>query len=780
MRIRRAFLYAVALAALSSAEAFGARPELVPPPQGKDVTVKVMRGGRVDIPLEAFTRNMSRVVFGTDAKRQPRYGRLGAIQPKKGKLNQATVTYTHGDDDKSTADEFYFTVQRTSGGGSGRAKVTVQILDPSPVLAAPATVDFGEVVIGETPIKTLSLANLGGGRLGIDLKVPQPFSLETGGVFQLGRGKGADVALSFHPRTVGEFVSCIQPAPAEPGTKVTLRGTALAPIEVNAASDTLKPVADGSRSTTIDILNNAAYTSDVKITLPPDVPVSALDAGTPVTSVRIGPGESKTLTLRIAPENKGAYDAMPVVFRAASAQERTEDYTTQIELSASAIPPHIEFIKEPSFGAIEEEHTAKAWLIATNSGGVSGDIRIKPQPPVRIVEKQESFTIPAGGSVTIELSARLKKGETLPPIIPVEMGGKTTNVPVHSGSVVKPDTVVTLPPPHPTQSPILPRPPVSQVWALNSAEGISIDPDRQATTLRWVPGKPHWKDPELEIYDTAYGLWVRYEPVKPAEPGFWSKALAIPGNTLAWFKTTFGGIDKSLKGRTDLDKVTGENIQKAKDEIRLPIAAQDIQDRALWRLTAAHEEHGEREPASECFQIDPDAGTLVATDPPQPPSPANNVTPPPQLTIKGARAKSERRRAFLAVVVPYDKSTNPDPKAADYQFEQVALQYTPSGMQVHVVDSKQTGSSAKTAEVVRAADTNLIEARAVIEGLTPGTRTFWRLKQSRADGAPLVSGEISVATEPSWEVPWRGVIIGVCLAALAVIYYLRRRSERKN
>ena len=779
MRIRLAFLCAVTLVTWASAEAFGARPELVPPPQGKDVTVKVMRGGRAVIPLEAFTRNMSRVVFGIDPRRQPEFGRLNAIQPKEGKLNQATVAYIHGDDDKSTADEFYFTVQRTSGGGSGRARVKIQIIDPPPILAAPAAIDFGEVVIGETPIRTVSLSNLGGGRLPINLKVPEPFQLEADGQFSIGRGKSADVPLSFRPSTAGEFVSYVQPAPSEPGTKIALRGTALAPIEVNAASDTLKLAADGTRSTTIALFNNASQASDVSVLLPSDVPISAFDDEAPATNVKVAPGETRVLTLCIAPENKGAYTSIPVAFRVPGPADYPGDYATNVELSAPAVPPEVTVIKEPDFGVIEEGRTAKAQLLLTNSGGVSGDIRIKPQPPVRIVERQEAFTIPAGGSVAVELSARLKKGEALPPHIQIELGGKTTNVPVRAGLAQPAKNLDPSHSPPPTPAPTPSAPTASHGWALNSADGISIDPDRQATTLRWASSKPGWKDPYLEICASAYGLWVRYEPLKPAEPGFWSEALAIPGNILAWFKSTFGGIDKSLTDRTDLDKVTGENIEKVKDEIRLPIAAQDINDRASWRLTAARQENGEHEPASECFQIDPNAKILVAAEPPQPPGPTNKVLLP-ELTIKGARAKSERRRAFLAVVVAYDKSANPDPKAADYQFEQVALQYTPAGMQVQAVDSKQTGSSAQTAEVVRAADTNLVEVRAVIEGLTPGTRTFWRLKQIRADGDPLVSGEISVSTKPPWEIPWRGILIGISVAALAVILYLRHRGERKD
>lgn len=773
---------AAALAGLASTAALAARAELVPPPQGKDVAVNVMRGGKVVVPLEAFTRNMSHVAFGIDPKRQPNHGRLGEIHPREGKLNQATVVYTHGDDDSSTTDEFYFTVQRTGGGGTGRAKVTIRVNDPQPVLAAPAAIDFGEVVIGETPIRTLSLANVGGGRLDIDLKIPEPFQLETGGHFRLGRGKGADIALSFRPRTAGEFVSYIEPAASEPGTKVALRGTALAPIEVNAASDMLEPAADGSRSATINIINNASCSSDARIALPSNVPVRALDnEGVPATSVRVGPGETKTLTLRIGPENKGAYDTMPVIFRVVGAQDGSGDYKAQIDLSAPAIPSRIAIIEEPDFGIMEEGRTAKARLVATNSGGVSGDIRVKPQPPVRIVEKQETFTIPAGGSVAVELSVRLKKGETLPPVIPIDVGGNVTNVPVHSGSAITTETTATTPqPPTPKFTAPPPPPSSSSGWALNSPAGISLAADQQVTALRWAASQPGWKDPELEIYNGGYGLWSRYEPKRTPESGFWSNVSAIPGNISAWFKGLFAGIDQSLKDRTDLDKMTGNNVEKPKDEIRLQIAPQEANDSTLWRLTAARDESASREPASETFRLNSGARTLTAAEPPQPARPASGVTPPPELTIEGARAKSERHRAFLALVVPYDTSANPDPKAADYQLEQVALQYTPAGMQVHAVDSKQTGSSAKTMDLVRATGTNLVEVRAVIEGLSPGTRTFWRLKQTRANGDPLVSGEVAVATEPPWVVPWRWIIIGASLVALAAILYLRRRINQAD
>ena len=55
------------------------------------------------------------------------------------------------------------------------------------------------------------------------------------------------------------------------------------------------------------------------------------------------------------------------------------------------------------------------------------------------------------------------------------------------------------------------------------------------------------------------------------------------------------------------------------------------------------------------------------------------------------------------------------------QLEQVALQYSGSGV---LTEPVKTDAVAKTVELLRATDTNLVEVRAVIEGLSPGTRTF--------------------------------------------------------
>jgi len=607
MSVTRKFFRSAAVAALvACAATHRADAELAPPPQGRDVTVEVMRGGRVTIPLEAFSRTMSPVTFGIDPERRPRHGRLGEIRTLKGKLNKATVVYTHGDDEQSMSDEFYFTSRKNSGGGASRAKVTIFVVDPPPVLAARAVLDFGEIVMGESPILTLPLANVGGGRLGIELRIPEPFRLETAAAFQLGRGKQADAAISFAPTKPGDYLSQFQPAPSDPGIKVTLRGRAIAPIEVSAVDNVLKPSADGSRSAEVNLLNRSAYPVEAEIALPADIPVRSFISTSAIERIEIEPGQTATATLRISPEQKGPLENFSVEFRTLST---AGEYSTSLELSAPAVPPRLEIAETPDFGVLKEGRTAKSRLVVKNSGGAAADFRVKAQPPLRIAEKQETFTVPPGGSVPVELNARLTTtNEALPPNIVVALNGSVTNVPVRFSAP--------------------------------------------------APGSP---DPAIP----------------PAEA------------------------------------------------------------------------------------------------PPQPS--LTNAVRLPELQLRGARAKSERRKAHLALVVPYDTATNPEPQISDYELEQVALRYSPSGMQSETV---KTDATAKTVELVRAADTNLVEVRAVIDGLAPGTRTFWRLKHTRASEEPQLTGEISVVTAPPLSFPWRWLFIGGASLALAVIFYLRHMRNR--
>ncbi|MBU3664936.1 MAG: hypothetical protein FGM15_03535 [Chthoniobacterales bacterium] len=758
MSVTRKFFRSAAVAALvACAATHRADAELAPPPQGRDVTVEVMRGGRVTIPLEAFSRTMSPVTFGIDPERRPRHGRLGEIRTLKGKLNKATVVYTHGDDEQSMSDEFYFTSRKNSGGGASRAKVTIFVVDPPPVLAARAVLDFGEIVMGESPILTLPLANVGGGRLGIELRIPEPFRLETAAAFQLGRGKQADAAISFAPTKPGDYLSQFQPAPSDPGIKVTLRGRAIAPIEVSAVDNVLKPSADGSRSAEVNLLNRSAYPVEAEIALPADIPVRSFISTSAIERIEIEPGQTATATLRISPEQKGPLENFSVEFRTLST---AGEYSTSLEFSAPAVPPRLEIAETPDFGVLKEGRTAKSRLVVKNSGGAAADFRVKAQPPLRIADKQETFTVPPGGSVPVELTARLTTtNEVLPPNIVVALNGSLTNVPVRFSV-----------PPFESPTPT-PAPPTAHPWILNSEEGVQLALEGQQLMLRWVVEKPGWKDPAAEIY--RGNAWQRYEAAPPPDPGFWSKLVE-------WFRSIPGKIRRVLAplgdDRTDIEKLGGASSDRATPgpKTQIAIAPQDASDRALWRLTAVSESSGTREQASEYFHLDPAAKKLIPAEAPPQPSLTNAVRLP-ELQLRGARAKSERRKAHLALVVPYDTATNPEPQISDYELEQVALRYSPSGMQSETV---KTDATAKTVELVRAADTNLVEVRAVIDGLAPGTRTFWRLKRTRASEEPQLTGEISVVTAPPLSFPWRWLFIGGASLALAVIFYLRHMRNR--
>jgi hypothetical protein len=161
--------------------------QIVPPPQGKDIRVQVARGGTVSIPIQGFDRNGRLLKFGIDEKQRPRWGSTSAPRPN-GK-NRATIVYTHGDDDQSTRDEFLYTIRLTSGGMTGRAKVTVEIIDAPPSLMLPREIDFGQVALGDPPATTnFHVANLGGGIIDGKIDPPEPFAVEDG-FFSLGRNR---------------------------------------------------------------------------------------------------------------------------------------------------------------------------------------------------------------------------------------------------------------------------------------------------------------------------------------------------------------------------------------------------------------------------------------------------------------------------------------------------------------------------------------------------------------------------------------------------------------
>ncbi len=706
--------------------------QLVPPPQGKAITVEVARGGSVTIPLTGSDRKLRDLRFGID--RGPRHGRLGGITsagPRK-----ATVTYTHGDDEDSVQDSFVYSVKAGTG-GTGRATVTIKVVDAAPVLAAPATVDFGEVVLGETPIKSFQLANLGGGVIEGDVTLPPPFHLETPGDFSLRRGKSRDFAVSFAPDRPGEFMQRVSPSPSD-GSVIVFRGRALEPFQARPASTVLAAAADDTRATSVLITNLALTNLVIRITGPEGTPVRM------PREVAVAAGGTATVELMIPASEKGAVQDFTVAFA-------SPDYSSEWQFSAPPIPARLEVFAPPDFGEVEPGRTAEAVLAVRNTGGTHGHLRMHLGPLIRPVESTEAIDLAPGETREVKLKMRLRKDQQPPGEIPIEFNGAKASVPVLAGRNAEPDTPAetrTTQAPTPAATPAAepPPPPTGdpKVTLARAAGGIP--------RLEWTP-EPGWTDYRLHRNGAPFSGYTDMEMT------WWQSFLAMPGRVAGFFS---GLVNPGGRPRLpDIDPFAVQQASASREGIDLLPA--EIGAPVIWQLMARGEGATSETPVGARFHVVPQ-GVRVLPEPKTAPTTAT----------RGQSISSERNGALVQLFITRD------PSITSFKLERGNLVFQPNGVEFIPAFVAGTISVQTSVGEAATADGNLTLLSARIDGLPPGSATAWRAVPFAGERSLPPTQLMIVRTEPDPPFPWTTLGISLAGAILAALVYLRWRMSRPN
>ena len=199
------FLLAGALAAGALTTALGeekrdTRPVLDPPPPAMPASVSVARGGRLDIPLRIY--GVQNQTLRYLIKRPPLHGRLSEPRPTAREVS--TVTYEPPADLAITADRFSYSVQNHAG-VSAPVEVVIAIVDVPAQLTVPASIDFGELLAGETAVREIEVANRGGGLIEGTVEVDPPLRIEGRAKYQLEAGDYTYFKIVFAPSEGGIF-----------------------------------------------------------------------------------------------------------------------------------------------------------------------------------------------------------------------------------------------------------------------------------------------------------------------------------------------------------------------------------------------------------------------------------------------------------------------------------------------------------------------------------------------------------------------------------------------
>jgi subtilisin family serine protease len=111
----------------------------------------------------------------------------------------------------------------------GNDKVTVNVANPT-ISVTPSSIDFGGVSIGSSSDKNFTVTNSGGGVLSGSASTSAPYSIVSGGTYNLSAGQSQSVTVRFSPTALGTFAGSVTFTGAAGATR-TVTGAA---AEVNS------------------------------------------------------------------------------------------------------------------------------------------------------------------------------------------------------------------------------------------------------------------------------------------------------------------------------------------------------------------------------------------------------------------------------------------------------------------------------------------------------------------------------------------------------------------
>ena len=193
-----------------------------------------------------------------------------------------------------------------TGAGGFCAAVYGSGFDAIPVIAVnPSSVDFGVVQNGGYADRTLLVRNVGGGRLVGSATVAPPFTIVSGGGYELDSGQGQPVVVRFSPVVAGDHSAAMSFGGGGgavvslfgQGTSVQTPRIAVSPGQVGFGMVVLGSVADE----VITVQNTGGgILAGTASTLLPFTIVSG-------ANYNLGPGESQQVGIRFSPSSEGSY-----------------------------------------------------------------------------------------------------------------------------------------------------------------------------------------------------------------------------------------------------------------------------------------------------------------------------------------------------------------------------------------------------------------------------------------------------------------------------------------
>lgn len=253
-----------------------------------------------------------------------------------------------------------------------------QISDPS--------LDFGEVLVGETAERSFTITNTGSGVLAGTVTESCPeFSIAAGPSYALGEGESQTVVVRFSPISTGTKSCLILTGNAACGAvEVSGQGSAGAQCELSASSLDFGTVTIGDTADRDFTIGNTGG-GLLPVSLSEDCPEFSLLSE---AVFELGPGESRTIGVRYSPSAPGTsvctLQTGTPLCEAVLLEGSATSASAECELSAEGL----------DFGEVPVGETAEQILTITNTGASS--------LAGTVSESCGDFSLPTGGEYALE------------------------------------------------------------------------------------------------------------------------------------------------------------------------------------------------------------------------------------------------------------------------------------------------------------------------------------------------------------------------------------------
>lgn len=424
------------------------------PPQPVELTLKVRRDARTEIPLRVYS--LANEPLKYLIRVPPEHGRLS--EPRQTEREVAVVVYEPPADLAITTDKFSYAVQNSIG-VSAAVEVSITIVDQQPQLSFPDTLDFSTIRAGSTNFRMLEITNHGGQIATGEVIVDAPWRIVGKTGYRLRTGDTAIFKIIFAPDAGGLFEGVAR-FTSEPRHSTTLRGESEAAISANPARWVLQQTpGDPVRSGSFELSNQLDDSRTLNLKTDPRLKI-------PAEMTLAGHGKA-TIFVEASPRDVQGFD--------------TEIHLEAPDISI-AIPIHVptlDAVVRPTapaviFGRLPTGPDATAQFELENIGGAPGTVSWEISPPFSVTEF--SATLQPGEKKSFTIGLDTKVPNRYRTWLQFKIGAQSFDLPVQAevigaqmpipGLASKPRTNNNAPPPGPVTP--IPKEPSAAVLALRA------------------------------------------------------------------------------------------------------------------------------------------------------------------------------------------------------------------------------------------------------------------------------------------------------------------------